>query len=969
MSAACPSCRAGLAPRELKPGKYQPRCLKCGVTFILEVQWKVSSTPAKSVVHESQPSVSRHAPSRPAAPALHKIESEELAARMLAGEDVSQMTGAFTDADPGATGDFTEPDSRSVSKPCTPSRHAKDDPSTTGDFTEPAASNESATGDFTEADAGAGVRRAVDHTDPMATGDFSENMEPAPRKSVLKTSKASQAEAEVDEPLDDDTPPRLGGYEVLKVLGKGGMGSVLLGRQLSLDRRVALKVMHPKIAENPTFVARFTREAFAAAQLAHHNVIQIFDIGEDRGQHFFSMEFVAGQSLMEMVKKEGKLAPEVAVGYILQAARGLKYGHLQGMVHRDIKPDNLMLNTEGLVKVADLGLVKVGNAELGAKSELPSEDDFETGDPQLTRAGAVMGTPAYMSPEQATDSGTVDQRADIYSLGCTLYVLITGKPPFEGKTAMEIITKHKMEAIVPPEVVVKRVPRKLSTILLKMMAKKPEERFQSMDEVIAAFEVYLGIDRSGPFNPAEEQADQLEKVVHQFNYRSRSKAKRNLAVGFFALCLTGIVGSALAGMPAIAGGLAGLMFMAPMAYFVVHGMLTGGVVFPRCRELVFGMRFFDWLMWIAGGALFLVTLFLFGMLWHWLAFAVLAVGLGFLLWFLTDRKQTKAQDEPLVEARALFKTMRLQGLEEDALRQFICKYSGSNWEPFYEALFGYEAKLAARSFRKGDTGEVAKKASTWREPVLNMLEARLESRQQARERRHLQKVEARALEAGGMSKAEARTQADAMAAGLVEQASAVKQAKRYGKVVNVSSMVAAAQANRRPKPGYNIAGVKQQSLWMKDFLNDWLGRRLRFVLGAAIFAIGLLWMHQNNLLKKNKTIAAVQQGNLEAAQQQAKQDGEAVAKATTKPLTLPFVPTEFTEPINSYAVPITGFLLMLSGILYFGWRPSLAAIPGAAIGVLGPRFGMPEVAPLSASQLSLIIGSVLIVVVARLLRK
>lgn len=580
-----------------------------------------------------------------------------------------------------------------------------------------------------------------------------------------------------------------------------------------------------------------------------------------------------------------------------------------------------------------------------------------------------MGTPAYMSPEQATDSTSVDQRADIYSLGCTLYVLITGKPPFEGKTALEIITKHKMQPIVPPEVVVKRVPKNLSTILLKMMAKKPEDRYQSMDEVIAALEGFLGMDRSGPFSPAEEQADILEKVVHQFNYRSKGKLKGMLCLSFFALCLVGIVGSAFAGMPTLAGGILGLMLMTPLAYFIIHGVFSGGVVFPKCRELVFGMRFFDYLMWIGGGLLFLVTLFLFGLLWFWLGFALLAIMLGLLVWMLTDRKQVKAQEEPLEEARALFKSMRLQGLEEDALRRFVCKYSGSNWEPIYESLFGYEAKLAARAFRKGDTGETWKKAGTWREPVIGAIEARLEARRQAIERKHLQKVEAKALEAQGVSKSDANAQAMAMAAELVGQVAEAKLAKKDGKEVNVKQLIAIARDNKRPKPGYNIAGVKQRSLWMKDFLNAWIGRRLRFLLGAAIFAIGLLWLHQNNLLKENKTIAAVQEGNLDAAQQEAKKDGEAAAKAKTKPLVVSFVPAEITEPINSWAVPITGLLLMLSGIFYFGWMPSLVAIPGAALGVLGPMFGVPDVDPLTASQVSCIGGAILIVVVARFLRR
>jgi serine/threonine protein kinase len=237
-------------------------------------------------------------------------------------------------------------------------------------------------------------------------------------------------------------PSRLGGYEVISILGKGGMGSVLLGRQMSLDRKVALKVMSARLAQDPTFVARFTREAYAAAQITHHNVVQIYDIGEQTGTHFFSMEFVSGQSLMDLVRKEGKLDAEVAVGYILQAARGLKYGHVQGMVHRDVKPDNLLLNAEGVVKVADLGLVKLptGEAANGGRGDPPSALPGARAD--LTRADAVMGTPAYMPPEQARNSTAVDQRADIYSLGCTLYVLVTGKPPFHGKTAQEVISKH-----------------------------------------------------------------------------------------------------------------------------------------------------------------------------------------------------------------------------------------------------------------------------------------------------------------------------------------------------------------------------------------------------------------------------------------------------------------------------------------------------------------------------------------------
>ena len=928
MSIVCPYCKAALNPKGLKPGKYQPKCPKCQKAFLITV----AADESGKVVGK----VSALAAAAPKPPVKKALSDDERAARMLAGEEVDDAP--FTG---GETGDFTEAESKRA--PAANASGSPTDPHVTGDFTEAATDTP---------------------PPPEATqpSDANENFAVSEKKTRGKKPTTEPAA----EAPPDDIPQKLGGYEVIKVLGKGGMGAVLLGRQVSLDRKVALKVMHPRIAKNPGFVARFTREAYAAAQLTHHNVIQIYDIGEERGRHFFSMEFVPGQSLMELVKKEGKLAPEAAVGYVLQAARGLRYGHVQGMVHRDIKPDNLMLNTEGIVKVADLGLVKLPSGDLPQQAgSLPATHDEDDGETELTRTGSAMGTPAYMPPEQARDSASVDQRADIYSLGCTLYVLITGRPPFEGKTALEIISKHQTAPIVPPEVVVKRVPKALSEILLKMMAKKPDDRYQTMDEVIAALEGFLGVERAGgPFNLSEQEADELEKFAHQFNFRSKGKLKSLLTLIFLAICIIGIVGSAVAGSTTVAGGFVGLLLMTPLAYFAIHGTLSGSVVFTRVRALVFGMRFFDWLFWIAGFLLFLVTLYLFGQLWAWLGFAVLAVGLGFLLWFLTDRAEAKAQEASLEGARSLFRALRLVGLEEDALRQFVCKFSGTNWEPFYEGLFGYEAKLAARAYRKGNTGEVSKKAGTWREPVVGWIEARLETRRLAKERKFLQKVEAKALEAEGVSKADAKAQAEAMAADLVDQKAEVQTARKEGKEASiVKAMFEKARANRRPKPGYNLAGVKLRNTHTKDFFNEWFGRRLRFALGAVLFALGLLWMNQNGLLKREGGIVEhLTNFDLNGAKQW-------LEAADAKPLSMAVLPPMITEHVNSFAIPLTGLMLMLAGACYFGWKSSATAIPGAVIAVLGPSLGVPEAGPLSAQMLSLIIGAVLILGVSWVVRK
>ena len=154
-------------------------------------------------------------------------------------------------------------------------------------------------------------------------------------------------------------PDRLGGYRVLRLLGCGAMGTVYEAKQISLDRLVALKTIRGQLAENPASLARFTREAYAAAQLTHHNVVQIYDFGEDAGLHFFSMEWVRGGPLTHLIREKGRLEPRLAASYTVQAARGLQFAHQHGMVHRDIKPANLLLTNDGIIKVADLGLVKI----------------------------------------------------------------------------------------------------------------------------------------------------------------------------------------------------------------------------------------------------------------------------------------------------------------------------------------------------------------------------------------------------------------------------------------------------------------------------------------------------------------------------------------------------------------------------------------------------------------------------------
>jgi serine/threonine protein kinase len=274
------------------------------------------------------------------------------------------------------------------------------------------------------------------------------------------------------------------------------MGAVYLALQTSLDRDVALKLMHAQWADDPVFLARFTRQAYAAAQLNHHNVVQIYDFGADAGVHFFSMEFVDGRSLGDLLKR-GQLSPAEAVGYVMQAARGLKFAHDRGMVHRDVKPNNLLLNAEGLVKVADLGLVRTQGMTADDDRQTHAGDKLR-GTADVTAAGTAMGSPSYMSPEQCRDATAVDPRADVYSLGCTLYALLSGRTPFVGRSAVEVIRQHLSVPPPPLARVAPDVPAALADIVGKGLQKDPADRSQGVDELISALASWQAAQASGP---------------------------------------------------------------------------------------------------------------------------------------------------------------------------------------------------------------------------------------------------------------------------------------------------------------------------------------------------------------------------------------------------------------------------------------------------------------------------------------
>jgi hypothetical protein len=272
-------------------------------------------------------------------------------------------------------------------------------------------------------------------------------------------------------------PTRLGRYEVVEKLGQGGMGEVYLAHDTELGRRVALKVLPQGSVHNPDALERFRREARALARLAHPGIVQAHDSDSADGRHFLVLEYVEGWSLSRVLREHGRVPPALAADYARQAALALQHAHEKGLVHRDLKPGNLLVTPQGQVKLLDLGLARF------------LQD--HPGDPELTREGAGMGTPDYCAPEQFRDARTADARSDVYALGCTLYHLLTGQVPFPAPSLSDKARAHAEEEPAPLGALCPEVPVGLALVVRRMIAKRPQDRFQSAGQVAEALALYV----------------------------------------------------------------------------------------------------------------------------------------------------------------------------------------------------------------------------------------------------------------------------------------------------------------------------------------------------------------------------------------------------------------------------------------------------------------------------------------------
>ena len=342
-------------------------------------------------------------------------------------------------------------------------------------------------------------------------------------------------------------------YLILDLVGAGGMGMVFKAIHRTMNRTVAIKMISQHLLSSHEQIKRFQREVRVAATLEHPHIVRAYDADQANGVHFLVLEYVRGETLAQTVRRDGPLSLEAAVDAIMQAARGLGHAHEQGIIHRDVKPANLMRNRRGTVKVLDLGLADVDESfrlVQQSSAAVPGSDPiaYEPSGSDLTQAGALLGTVSYMAPEQSLRANAADARSDTYALGCTLYYLLTGEPPYAGETVFEVFAQHRDGEI--PSLRAKRpdVPAAVEAVCKRMLAKSPDDRFQSMEELLAALQACGIVAPEDSAKPSAEYWQSkraaasavptpVRSVRHQSWWRTWAILPFVLIVGAYAMSL------------------------------------------------------------------------------------------------------------------------------------------------------------------------------------------------------------------------------------------------------------------------------------------------------------------------------------------------------------------------------------------------------------------------------------------------
>ncbi|MFO0910825.1 MAG: serine/threonine-protein kinase [Isosphaeraceae bacterium] len=784
----------------------------------------------------------------------------------------------------------------------------------------------------------------------------------------------------------------VGGYQIVKEIGRGGMGTVSLVRQPLWDRRFALKVIRPDWSRDAAYLARLTREVYAAAQLDHPHLVPPLDLGIEKGRAYVALEYVAGISLDRLLMQRGRLDPNEAVGYILQAARGLKACHDQGFVHRDIKPANLLLDDQGLVRVVDLGLTKTPDVAEAEEREAPvPAGSSSAGIPLAPPIGSLprihadeLGNPAYMAPEQLADPLHIDARADIYGLGCTLHNLLTGRPPYEGRTSAEVIARIQSDPIPSPSTLDAAIPTELSAIVLRMTARNPAERYRDLAEVIGALEAVAST--SGPLGPTADEGAVVESSARAAFDGPSARLRRWAIPGFLGFCALLALFGLLLGRPVAVGAFLGLGLMTALADFILAGLRRRTPVFEKARTLAATTPLNEWLLVAAGALVMLAALWAFQLIGIWIFLAIVAVGVALCLNLVVDPRVADEQRVPMEQAAALVAAMRRRGLDESALRYFVATAGAHRWEPLFEALFGFDARLEAR--RRWGQHTVARpwlQADSARDAIAAWIDARIQAHREGVTQRRLESIEERGLIAQGVNEMTARRKARRAAEAMVTLASEIRASvnQRDDSTIPVNRAIPRSLREAATQPEKVLVDrehglVDDRRARLVGLLDRVIGPKPRFLAGALLLIGCLAWMHQNNLinaeqarvLQESARRAAEAARNLDTsalsteaaalAQRAAEDARRAQGVEVTQTLQTRWLPAALAQLVSSFGAGAGGLILILSSF-FRGPRMALFAIPAAAIPVVGPALGLPPIGPLDRSVVPAAVGAAVFV--------
>jgi hypothetical protein len=697
---------------------------------------------------------------------------------------------------------------------------------------------------------------------------------------------------------------------------------------------VSLTLLKPEWACLPRYVSRLVRDAFAAMQVGHPNLVRLDEFGEDHGRIVFASEFVDGTTLARRIDQQGKFTPREAVALVLQAARGLRFSHGQGLTHGDVQPDNILVDQEGVTRLAGLGLSRT--PESVAAEEARKAGPIPLGDPRQAEVAAAV-------------------RTDIRGLGRTLEHLLTGQPSGRDGSVGDATG-----------LIARGVPVNLVEILANMLKAPPGLGYDDLGQVITTLERFLEARKPGTTRPGEEHTRILTECLVSFRASSAARLRSRIVSGGAAACALLVFVTLLARQPVVAGGFLALGLMTALAYFVITGLSRGSDLFTKVRRLVLESRAGDWLTGLAVLVLAISALVVFGLHWAWLAFGTLGVILAAALHFDIDRKVEAERHGAVEQTKAMLKDLRLRGVGEETLRRFVRATAGDRWEEFFEAIFGSEAMRSAREpAERGLKGTIRKWSLPLRDWLISWVEARLEARRQERELVLLQVIEERGLVAEGVNLATARRKARRIAEAMVAVAAEIRAAERTAAPSSEDEAAArptiAGAIRDAAETPEHVLVEREPGLIGPDTSRVWdllLGPRARFLLGTVLLVGCLCWVHQNGIVSgeqiKDVAARAITGPDPLRTLRDARLDVH--LHRQTRPLRLPFLPGLVTNQFRSFNPGVAGLILILSAMVG-GTRAGLLAIAGAAVAWIGPSVGVPRLGSLDSQTASMVLGA------------